>query len=127
MVTGDGGGFGRDLSRMTLTPWRVADSMEAKKRLAVEVASAFHDQETVLQARREWEQIHQKKAATSEIVVPADTPTIHVSSDLMHDGQVVVLKLIVHCGFAKTNSEVRRLIDNNGIRLKRKFDTDGLK
>jgi len=91
--------------------------MEAKKRLAVEIASAFHDAEAVDQARLEWEQIHQKKAATSEIVVPADTPTIRVGRDLMQDGQAAVLKLVVHCGFAKTNSEVRRLMAENGIRL----------
>jgi len=91
--------------------------MEAKKRLAVEIASAFHDRKAVDQARLEWEQIHQKKAATDEIVVPADTPTISVGRDLMQDGQAAVLKLVVHCGFAKTNGEVRRLIAENGIRL----------
>ena len=69
------------------------------------------------QARLEWEQIHQKKAATDGMVVPADTPTISVSRDIMQDGQAAVLKLVVHCGFAKTNSEVRRLIAENGIKL----------
>lgn len=91
--------------------------MEAKKRLASEIPLAFHDQQAVDQARVEWEQIHQKKAVTDGMVVPADTPTVTVGRDIMQDGQVPVLGLVVHCGFAKTNSEVRRLIAENGVRL----------
>jgi tyrosyl-tRNA synthetase len=91
--------------------------MEAKKRLAVEVASAFHDRTAVEQARQEWEQIHQKKASTGDLVVPADTPTVKVPADAIQDGRAMTLKLIVACGFAATNSEARRLIDEKGIRL----------
>lgn len=91
--------------------------MEAKKRLAVEIASAFHDRKTVEQARQEWEQIHQKKASTGDLVVPADTPTVRVPAEVMQDGRAMTLKLIVACGFAATNSEARRLVEENGIRL----------
>jgi tyrosyl-tRNA synthetase len=91
--------------------------MEAKKRLAVGVASGFHDRKLVEQAREEWERIHQKKASTGDLVVPADTPTIQVPEAVMQDGRAMTLKLIVACGFAATNSEARRLIDEKGIRL----------
>lgn len=91
--------------------------MEAKKRLAVEIASAFHGREVVEQVRREWEQIHQKKAATGGFVVPADTPTVELGADLVENGEALKLKLIVHCGFASSNAEARRLIQERGIRL----------
>ncbi len=91
--------------------------MEAKKRLAVEVASAFHGRAEVEQARVEWEAIHQKKAATGGLVVPADTPTVAVGRELFQDGKVPVVRLCVHCGFGATNGEIRRLMAENGIRL----------
>jgi len=91
--------------------------MEAKKYLAVEVMAAFHSKQDTQQARLEWEQIHQKSAATGELVVPDDTPDVVVAGDMMNDGQVPVVQLIVHCGFAKSNGEARRLIKEKGIRL----------
>ena len=86
--------------------------MEAKKRLAEMVASAFHPCEVVQKARREWEQIHQKKAATGAFVVPADAPVQVVPSSRMTAAQ-----LVVACAFSATNSEARRLILEGGIRL----------
>ena len=91
--------------------------MEAKKRLAVEIAATLHSREAVDHARQEWEAIHQKKAATGELVVPADTPTIVVGRDLIQDGKIAVTKLAVLCGFATSNGEVRRLVAEKGIRL----------
>jgi tyrosyl-tRNA synthetase len=91
--------------------------MEAKKRLAVEIATAFHDRAIVDKARAEWEAILQKKASTGELVVPEDTPTIPVGRDLFQDGKVPLLKLGVHVGFGATNGEIRRLVAENGIRL----------
>jgi len=101
----------------TLTNASKTHPMEAKKRLAVEVASGFHAEEGVQQAQQQWEQIHQKGAATGELVVPEDTPTVVVGRDLAVNGEVLKLKLIVHCGFASSNGEARRLVTENGIRL----------
>ncbi len=109
--------------------------MEAKKRLAVEVASGFHPPEAVAQARREWEKIHQKKhaqaqttldltARASAFVVPGDTPTMKIASELIENGRVPTLKLIVACGFASSNSEARRLVMEKGIRLNGEIVTD---
>lgn len=91
--------------------------MEAKKRLAVEVTAGFHGRELAEQARHEWEQIHQKKAATGDLVVPADTPTVELASGTVVDGHAPVLKLIVQAGFAARNGEARRLVEEGGIRL----------
>jgi tyrosyl-tRNA synthetase len=92
--------------------------MEAKKRLAETIASAFHDAASVQNARHEWEGIHQKSARAGEpLVVPADAPSVAIGPDIVQDGKALPLKLIVACGFASSNGEARRLIDEKGIRL----------
>lgn len=91
--------------------------MEAKKRLAVEIMAPYHSAEEIERARQEWEAIHQKKASTGGLVVPEDTPTVTVGGDLLEDGKVPVVKLAIHCGFADSNSDARRLIKDNGIKL----------
>ncbi len=91
--------------------------MEAKKRLASAITAGFHGAAAAEQARAEWEAIHQKKAATGTLVVPADTPTVTVPADMFTDGGVPKLRLVVHCGFAASNGEARRLIAEQGIRL----------
>ncbi|MHC4441295.1 MAG: tyrosine--tRNA ligase [Planctomycetota bacterium] len=91
--------------------------MEAKKRLALEVMASFHSRQDCEQAKIEWEQIHQKKAATGGLVVPEDTPDVAVGSEMMNDGEVPAVQLVVHCGFAKSNGEARRLIKEKGVRL----------
>jgi len=91
--------------------------MEAKKRMATEIAAAFHDISAVEHARSEWEGIHQKKSATGELVVPVDTPTIVVDHGLIIGGQIAVMKLAIHCGFGETNGDIRRLVAEKGLRL----------
>ena len=110
---------------------RLADArqthpMEAKKRLAVGVTAGFHGQDAAVQARHEWEAIHQKKAATGELVVPADTPTITLNRGDLPDGRLAAIKLIVAVGFAASNGEARRLIEEGGIRLNGQPVTDAL-
>lgn len=102
---------------MELTNPAKSHPMETKKRLAVEITAEFHGRDVADRARNEWEAIHQKKASTGELVVPADTPTVQVGSELLQDGCVPALKLVVHCGFATSNNEARRLIAESGIRL----------
>ncbi|MCL2330029.1 MAG: tyrosine--tRNA ligase [Phycisphaerae bacterium] len=109
----------------TLVDAKQTHPMEAKKRLAGEVTATFHSPETAEQARREWESIHQKRSATDELVVPADTPTVTIGRELLEaNGEVPKLKLIVHCGFASSNSEARRLVSEKGIQLNGKVIDD---
>ncbi|MBI4580387.1 MAG: tyrosine--tRNA ligase [Planctomycetes bacterium] len=109
--------------------------MEAKKTLAVEVASQFHPREAVEQARREWEAIHQKKwsrsistsastigGAATAVIVPADrehrivrTANIFVDGS-RRIGRFLKLRLLVDLDFAATNSEAKRLIMEGGFR-----------
>ena len=99
--------------------------MDAKKRLAWTIAGAFHSDEAAGRARQEWEQIHQKSAgAGSGMVVPEDTPKVSLVADLMQDGRVRLLDLVMECGFAASRGEGRRLIAENGVRLNGKVMAD---
>ncbi len=104
---------------------RQTHPMEAKKRLAETISCGFHPAESVRNARKEWEAIHQKAARTGEqLVVPADAPTVQVAGDLVVNGKAPLLRLIVDCGFARSNGEARRLIEQKGIRLNGEVLTD---
>jgi tyrosyl-tRNA synthetase len=99
-----------------LTSGRV-HPMEAKKRLAVEITTHFHGAELAQRARAEWEAIHQKKASSGELVVPADTPTVTIGGDLLKDGTAATLEVIVKVGFAASKSEARKLVEEKGFRV----------
>ena len=110
----------------TLADPRKTHPMEAKKRLATEITTQFHSAEAAARARQEWEAIHQKKAATGGLVVPADTPTVQLPAGTLQEGRAAVLKLIVACGFASSNSDARRLVEEKGIRLNGELLEDAL-
>jgi tyrosyl-tRNA synthetase len=98
--------------------------MDAKKRLASEIMAPYYSADVIEKARTEWEQIHQKRSGSGGLIVPEDTPTVKVTRDVMEDGQAATIRLIVHCGFAKSNSEARRLVQEKGIRLNGELVTD---
>ncbi|MEP0844292.1 MAG: tyrosine--tRNA ligase [Phycisphaerae bacterium] len=100
--------------------------MEAKKKLAHKVSCGFCGHEAALRAQAEWEAIHQKKAATGGLVVPADTPTITLPPDGLRDGRIGAIKLVVAAGFATSNGDARRQIEEHGIRLNGEVITDAL-
>jgi len=99
--------------------------MEAKKLLAETIAGTYHKADVVDKARQEWEQLHQKSAgAGSTLVVPEGTPTVVLEGDLMQDGRVRLLDLVMECGYAPSRSEARRLIAEKGVRLNGKVIAD---
>src|SRR5690606_767353 len=82
--------------------------------------------EAAARARQEWEAIHQKKAATGGLVVPADTPTVQLSPAILRDGQAATLDLIVKVGFETSRSNARRLVEEKGFRINGELVTDPL-
>lgn len=115
--------------------------MDAKKMLAETITKGFHDNKAAARTRCEWEQIHQKSAqastpfgiqqAAAAFVVPGGTPSVVVSTKIVRvegegaDKRNVFLfdpvSLTRQCGFASTNSEARRLLEQSGIRLNGKI------
>lgn len=85
--------------------------MPAKMRLATELVRMYHDAAAADDAAEHFDKTVRRKQTPEEI------PEIAVTDDLLKDGQVWIVKLIVHCGFASSNGEARRLIAQGGVSI----------
>jgi tyrosyl-tRNA synthetase len=85
--------------------------MEAKKRLAAEMADRFCAAGEGCKAREEFEKVFSKKD------MPEDVPVAEVP----WEGEKMKLaKIMVHAGVAKSNSEARRLIQQGAVEIDQK-------
>lgn len=90
----------------------VANPMEAKHRLAREIVALYHGPEAAERAQREWTAIHSQHA------LPDQMPDIVVPGNDIDENQTVwIVRLITGAGFAKTNNEARRLVEQGGVSL----------
>ena len=89
----------------------VVNPMEAKHRLAREIVALYHGTEAANAASAEWRRIHSARE------LPADMPDIAVPASELADGKIWIVKLVTLAGFAKTNGEARRLIEQGGVTL----------
>lgn len=79
--------------------------MEAKKRLAWEIASIFDGDEAADKAAAHFERVHQKRQ------LPKEIPTCALI------GPTNVVDIIHSAGFARSKSEARRLVQQGAVRL----------
>lgn len=87
------------------------DPRAAKAELAECIVAQYHDDSAAQSASREFDRIFVSKQR------PSDIPKTVIAGELLENGQVGLLKLIVYCGFAGSNSEARRLVLQGGVRL----------
>lgn len=81
--------------------------MEAKKRLGEELVKIYYSEEEATKAREYFENVFSKKNLDIEL------PTV-----LITESEVDVIELLVKkLGFANTNSEARRLIEQGGFKV----------
>lgn len=85
--------------------------MAAKKRLASEIVSIYHDQEAAANAQAEFERVF------SSHELPSEIPAIIVSKADLEDGKIWIAKLLTLAGFAASNSEARRLVTQGGVTI----------
>ncbi|MFM7323148.1 MAG: tyrosine--tRNA ligase [Armatimonadota bacterium] len=83
-----------------------ANPMDAKHRLAAEIVTLYHGADAARAAGEEWRRIHSARQ------FPADAPVVVVD-----DASVPIVGLIVQCGFAASNGEAKRLVEQGGVRL----------
>jgi tyrosyl-tRNA synthetase len=84
---------------------------EAKQRLAREIVGLYHGEEAATTAQEHFEKVIARKE------LPDEMPNLVVKKGEMKDGKVWVVKLLVQAGFAGSNGEARRLIQQGGIRI----------
>jgi len=99
-----------------LTDGEKTHPMQAKRRLAREIVTIYHGAEAAQEAEDEFNRVHTSRSGHLE--VPADTPDFVIAADLVtEDGSVRVLSIVSAVGFAKTNSEAKRLIQEGGVSI----------
>lgn len=85
------------------------DIRNAKKVMAFEVTKLVHGEEEAIKVKKMSEDIFENKGDS------ADTETIHLSLDILNDSNVVDVLMLSNIFDSK--SEIRRLIEQNGISI----------
>ena len=102
-------------------PMRDAEPVEQKRELARSFVRTFHGEDAVAGAEGHFYTISRR-------AVPDDIQTVDVSSgsqaSLGKDVLRWIVPIVVNAGFAKTNSEARRLIRGGAVRLDGEVVTD---
>lgn len=91
---------------------------DIKVRLAKEICSQFYDADTADKAEEEFNTVFVKKD------VPDNIPEFQLSDELLKDGKIWIVSLLVSSGMAKSNGEARRLISGGGVSLDGEKVTD---
>jgi tyrosyl-tRNA synthetase len=84
---------------------------ECKKRLAREITAAFHGEQAALHAEEAFERLFRDRE------LPETIEQIEIPASEAPGGSLWVVRLLVLLGFAKTNSEARRLVEGGGVKL----------
>lgn len=84
---------------------------DAKMLLARDIVSTFHGAAAATGAVDRWEALFQRKET------PTDIPALAILSSQLKEGRIWLAKLLVHGGFATSNGEARRLIEQGGVTL----------
>ncbi len=87
------------------------DPMQAKLSLAASIVGRYHGERAAKEAAEHFDRTVRRRE------LPEDIPDVTVPDDLLEGGKVWIAKLMVHCGFAKSTSEARRLISQGAVSL----------
>ncbi|NCO36022.1 MAG: tyrosine--tRNA ligase [Armatimonadetes bacterium CG2_30_59_28] len=84
---------------------------EAKQRLAREIVSLYHSVEDAAHAEAEFSRVFSQRD------VPTEMDALRITSEDLDGGKVSILKLIRKAGFAPSNNEARRLVEQGGVSI----------
>ncbi len=84
---------------------------DLKMELAYTLTELYHGEEGARQARDYFAAVFQKGQ------LPQDIPEVDIRKELHQEGPVWVIRLLVELGFAASNSEARRLLQQGSVRV----------
>ncbi len=90
---------------------------DAKAELAAAIVGRYYDAEAAEWAREEFERVFQ------EGELPSEMPAVRVPAEQAGGGRVWIVTLIRLAGWASSNGEARRLVEQGGVRLGRDADS----
>ncbi len=80
-----------------------------KQRLASEIVAIYHGAEAATEAEAEFNRVFSKGE------IPENLPDVAVPAEETENGTVALARLVALAGFAKSNGEARRLIEQGGV------------
>ena len=86
---------------------------DSKEKLAKIIIAQYHSAEAAHRAAEEFRRVHGGQGGG----LPDDIPQISVPADKLDGGMIDPVELTIHCDFAKSRSEARRLIAERGLRV----------
>ena len=85
---------------------------DAKRRLAFEIVTHYHDEASALAAQEDFDRIHIQHER------PAEVPQVEIDRGLLKDGGAIwVIALLQGSGLVKSRGEAKRLIAQGGVRI----------
>jgi tyrosyl-tRNA synthetase len=94
-----------------------AGPVQAHRILARVIVADYHGRDSVEAAEARFDSV-------AKGGIPDQMPEVSISSEKFKDGQVGIIALAVEAGFASSNGEARRLIQNRGLKLNGETVTD---
>lgn len=91
---------------------------DVKMRLAREIVTFYHGAAAAAEAEEEFKRVFQQRELPDEI------PQYEITAELLEEGQVVLPKLMVAAKLTSSNSEARRLIKQNAVKINGETVTD---
>ncbi|MFO8006771.1 MAG: tyrosine--tRNA ligase [Candidatus Brocadiia bacterium] len=84
---------------------------DAKEELAAAIVRRYHGEEAVQGARRAFDRVFRQHK------LPRDMDELPLPPDALSDGKVWIVELLRRAGYADSNSQARRLVEQGGVRL----------
>ena len=88
-----------------------AHPKDVKSRLASILAGAYHTKGEAAEAAENFRRVFKEKE------IPEEIREYELSKDMLKDGKIWVIKLLLLAKFATTNSDGRRLIEGGGVKI----------
>ncbi len=90
---------------------RNTNPRDIKMRLAYEITKLYHGETEARDAQLYFVNVFQKKE------VPDEVPVINLTENMIINGKIDLIKIIVSAGYAPSNSEARRLIAQGAVKV----------
>jgi tyrosyl-tRNA synthetase len=84
---------------------------DIKMKLSKEIVKLYHGETVAKESEEYFKSVFQKRS------IPCDIKEIEIANNSMVNEQSTILKILTHMEFAKSNREVRRLIEQGAVKL----------
>lgn len=84
---------------------------DVKMKLARKFVSMFHGEEAAQEAEEHFKTVFQKRE------MPEDIPEKQLSTELLEDGRIWIVKLLVELELCPSNGEARRMIQQGAVKI----------